>query len=72
MLYIVGFSTSKVCEKPVKKSSKASKGTNSKPSMASISKAQTQPLPSPTIDVTKPISMILPEAQPERQFIFNF
>jgi hypothetical protein len=52
-------------EKLVKKSSKASKGKTSKPIMTSVSKAQNQLPPLPEIDVTKHISMILPNAQPE-------
>jgi hypothetical protein len=59
---IVGFASSKA----VKKSSKASKGTTSKTKMTSIPEAQTQIPPIPDIDVSQPISMILPGAQPEK------
>jgi hypothetical protein len=49
----------------VKKSYKASKGMSSKTNVPIMSKAQSQPLPTPTIDVTKPISMILPDKPPK-------
>jgi hypothetical protein len=52
-------------EKPVKESSKASKGKTSKTILISTSEAQSQPPPLPEIDVTKPISIILHNAQPK-------
>jgi hypothetical protein len=52
-------------EKPVKTASKATKVMTSKPIMNSTFEAQSLPLSTPEINLTKPISMILPNAQPE-------
>jgi hypothetical protein len=59
----VGIFTSKASERPEKGASKASKGMSSEPNVSSIPEAQFQP--TPTIDFTKPIYMILPNPQPE-------
>jgi hypothetical protein len=62
---IVASSLPKAFGKPVKTASKATKGTASKPVMINTFEAQSLPLSTPKIDVTKPISMILPNAQPK-------
>jgi hypothetical protein len=54
-----------VTSRPAKRPFKASKGMSTEPNMISTPEAQSIPLPNPTIDFTKPISMILPDPQPE-------
>jgi hypothetical protein len=54
-----------VASRPSKKAYKTLKGRISKPNVVSTSEAQHIPPLSPTIDVTKPISMILPDSQPK-------
>jgi hypothetical protein len=53
-----------VASKPARRPIQASKGKSSGPNVFSTSEAQHVPTLSPTIDVTKPISMILPDPQP--------
>ncbi|WJX57778.1 hypothetical protein P8452_43303 [Trifolium repens] len=61
----VGVTSSKASERPEKRTSEASKGMSFETNVLSMSEAQSLSPPTPTIDFTKPISMILPSPQPE-------
>jgi hypothetical protein len=54
-----------VASKPARRPVKAFKGTSSEPNVVSTPEAQHVPPLSRTIDVTKPLNMILPDPQPQ-------
>jgi hypothetical protein len=54
-----------VASRPSKKAANTPKGKVSEPNVASTPEAQHIHPPNPTIDVTKPLSMILPDPQPQ-------